>query len=472
MAVLVSPGTSISVIDQSMNVGAGPGTVPLVFIVTQENKLDSSGTAIAAGTLKANAGKVWSITSQRDLVSTFGTPVFAQVSGSSINGYPLNEYGLLATYSYLGISNLARVVRADIDTAQLEATPVEPTSPAAVGTYWLDESGSTTGSSYGLFKRTGPSGNEVWTSCTVKYVYNYATGTSNAPSSSDGIVGDFAVMFQTVNGNLSYWTKTNSGWTMIGSSGYDVIISTVWPDLSSVTQPFWIKASSAAQGANLVIRRMDATTSSFVQVEAPILANDAAANTYYSTTSTGSAGQLYIQPVVYSTGTSTNSFEIKRYVTQNSQWALLGTVVGSKSVPTQGPAVGQLWFNSLIGLDSNGQSTIDILVCDGQDHWQNINLPGYTSIPVAAGQPTLYVQSADPRDNQITPTLIKGDIWVDTDQSNYPVIYRWSGSAWLLVDNTDQTTPNGIIFKDARSNPEYHSTTYSGKYNAGEIIQT
>ena len=32
MAVLVSPGVSISVVDQSINVGAGPGTVPLIFI--------------------------------------------------------------------------------------------------------------------------------------------------------------------------------------------------------------------------------------------------------------------------------------------------------------------------------------------------------------------------------------------------------------------------------------------------------
>ena len=131
MAILVSPGVSISVIDQSINVGAGPGTVPLIFIATQENKSTPDGAAIAVGTTKANAGKVWSITSQRDLVQTFGDPIFYEVSGTSLNGYPLNEYGVLAAYSYLGISNLARVVRCDINTAQLEPTPIEPSSPAA-----------------------------------------------------------------------------------------------------------------------------------------------------------------------------------------------------------------------------------------------------------------------------------------------------------------------------------------------------
>jgi hypothetical protein len=37
----------------------------------------------------------------------------------------------------------------------------------------------------------------------------------------------------------------------------------------------------------------------------------------------------------------------------------------------------------------------------------------------------------------------------------YPVINRWSGSTWILVNNSDQTTPNGIIFQDCRPNPEY-----------------
>jgi hypothetical protein len=62
MAILVSPGVSISVIDQSINVGAGPGTVPLIFIATQENKTTPDGSAVAPGTTKANAGKVHLVT--------------------------------------------------------------------------------------------------------------------------------------------------------------------------------------------------------------------------------------------------------------------------------------------------------------------------------------------------------------------------------------------------------------------------
>jgi hypothetical protein len=51
--------------------------------------------------------------------------------------------------------------------------------------------------------------------------------------------------------------------------------------------------------------------------------------------------------------------------------------------------------------------------------------------------------------------LVFGDLWVDTtDLENYPVIYRWSNvegaDQWVQLDNTDQTTQNGILFADAR----------------------
>lgn len=541
MATLISPGVSISVIDQSIQVGSGPGTVPLIFIATQQDKATPDGSEIAAGTTKANAGKVWSITSQRDLVQTFGDPIFYSVSGTSLNGYPLNEYGLLASYSYLGLSNLVRVVRADIDTSQLQPTTVEPTSPAAVGTYWFDESSS--GSTYGLFVREGTFPNEVWVSITPDFVYDFATGTTNTPASGDGTDGDYAVVFQTASGTLSYWVKDGSTWVQIGNRAYtsaagatsasavvtvtsttglkagmipvitagvgaffsnttilsvdsstqftlsaapsvalsggatvvtayyDVSIQSVWPDLTAVatTEYFWIKTGSTAQGANIVLRRMDATLSQFVQVEAPILANDSAANTYYSTNANGSNGQIYIEPVASGTlpQSSTNSLQFRKASGTTGPWAALTVITGSDAVPTQGPENDQLWFNAELGVNGAGESTIDILVADGAGSWQNINLEGFGTLVVISGQPTLYAQTSDPRDNVPAPTLIANDIWVDTDVNPYPVIYYWSGSAWVLVNNEDQTSNHGIIFTDARPNPLYHTGSYSGENNGG-----
>ena len=113
---LVSPGVQVTVIDESFYTPAEPGTVPMIFIATRQNKANASATGTAIGTTKANAGKPFLITSQRDLSDTFGDAVFVTDSNNNpIHGGETNEYGLQAAYSYLGISNRAYVVRADID---------------------------------------------------------------------------------------------------------------------------------------------------------------------------------------------------------------------------------------------------------------------------------------------------------------------------------------------------------------------
>jgi hypothetical protein len=102
---LNSPGVEVKVIDQSFYGPAAPGTVPLILVASAQDKQNASGTGTAVGTMKANAGKVYVITSQRDLADTFGTPAFYTDSGSNpIHGGELNEYGLQAAYSLLGVS--------------------------------------------------------------------------------------------------------------------------------------------------------------------------------------------------------------------------------------------------------------------------------------------------------------------------------------------------------------------------------
>jgi hypothetical protein len=55
---LVSPGVQVTVIDESFYTPAEPGTVPMIFVATKENKSNPASTGIAPGTLAANAGKV------------------------------------------------------------------------------------------------------------------------------------------------------------------------------------------------------------------------------------------------------------------------------------------------------------------------------------------------------------------------------------------------------------------------------
>ncbi|BBM62113.1 tail sheath protein [Escherichia phage SP27] len=135
---LLSPGVSISVTDESMSTAAAPGTVPLFVIATAEDKLVPGSSAIAAGTTKANAGKLQLLTSQKSSLDTYGTPIFQMNNGSVVQGDELNEYGLHAVYSYLGITNRAYVIRADIDLAQLAPSAEAPTGPVSNGTLWFD----------------------------------------------------------------------------------------------------------------------------------------------------------------------------------------------------------------------------------------------------------------------------------------------------------------------------------------------
>ena len=73
----------------------------------------------------------------------------------------------------------------------------------------------------------------------------------------------------------------------------------------------------------------------------------------------------------------------------------------------------------------------------------------------------------------MVPALKNGDIWIDTsDLENYPGIYKFNANLtntplenrWELVDKSDQTTENGILFADARYN-----TSGANPNEAGDI---
>ncbi len=152
MATLASPGVSVTVVNESFYATAGAGTIPLVVIATAQNKFQpGSSTAIASGTVKENAGKLYLVTSQRDCLQNFGVPNFYKVAGTAQYDNELNEHGLFALYDYLGIANSAYVIRADVDLAQLQPSTSEPVGLARSGSYWLDLNAST----WGIFRSNG-----------------------------------------------------------------------------------------------------------------------------------------------------------------------------------------------------------------------------------------------------------------------------------------------------------------------------
>ena len=135
MATLTSPGVDVSVIDESFYVPADAGTTPLFIVTSAQDKKAGSGTTTAVGTQSTNAGTVYLVTSQRELTETFGDPKFyTDASGNPLNGYELNEYGLQAAYSFLGVANRAYVLRSNLDVSNLTGSAIAPTSNPTDGT--------------------------------------------------------------------------------------------------------------------------------------------------------------------------------------------------------------------------------------------------------------------------------------------------------------------------------------------------
>ena len=110
----------------------------------------------------------------------------------------------------------------------------------------------------------------------------------------------------------------------------------------------------------------------------------------------------------------------------------------STNEPSSPPQEGRLWYNT--------DFKVDIMVSDGQEWFGYNNFYPNADIILSASRP--FTQ----RDG--TP-LETNDLWINTSKlEEYPVIKRYNASTrrFESVDKSDQSTPFGIIFGDAREN--------------------
>ena len=247
---LVSPGVEVTVIDESQYIPSAVNTVPYFLVATAQNKADAAGVGVAAGTTAANANKTYLITSQRDLAATFGVPFFYNTTtGTPINGYELNEYGLLAAYSALGVTNRAYIQRVDIDLTELAASLSRPTGDANNGTYWLDTSTST----WGIFEwdqTTATFTNQVPIVITnTADVVDYAND-DFTPLDTIGSIGDYAVSAVSLN-NQNWYKNSDNTWVLLGSDAW----KTSWPTVQGTNSV----TTTLTLGANMYINGTLAT---------------------------------------------------------------------------------------------------------------------------------------------------------------------------------------------------------------------
>jgi hypothetical protein len=234
---LTSPGVEVTITDQSQYLPAPTNSVPLVLIATAQNKANATNTGIAPATTAANANKLYQVTSQRDLVSLYGNPFFyTTTNGTPIQGYELNEYGLLAAYSLLGVTNRCYVLRCDINLASLVGQTSRPTGAPADGSYWLDSTTSTWGI-YVFNQTTGQ-----FTLQTPIVITDPASLSSGVPLNSIGSIGNYAInAIQSTTsptnpaGRTFFYKTTNNTWVSLGGGSWRSDIPTVQGSISNPT---------------------------------------------------------------------------------------------------------------------------------------------------------------------------------------------------------------------------------------------
>lgn len=225
---LSSPGVEVSIIDQSNYLPATSNSVPLIVLATAKNKANAAGTAVASGTTAANAGKAFIVTSQKDIVALYGNPFFYKTtSGTPIQGYELNEYGLLAAYSLLETTNRCYVLRADIDLASLVGQIGRPRGNPADGTYWLD----TTTTNWGIYEFNAVTGKfSLKTPIVITNSIDLAGG---YPLQSLGNVGSYAVnaidpvIVDPLNNSTYFFKNSDNVWVQLGAKEWKQSIPAV-----------------------------------------------------------------------------------------------------------------------------------------------------------------------------------------------------------------------------------------------------
>jgi hypothetical protein len=418
---LTSPGVEVSIIDQSQYGSAGQGTVPLIILATQSNKDNVSGTGYAEGTIPANANKPYLLTSQRELVELFGQPYFKTVNGTAVHGSELNEYGLMAAYSYLGLANRAYVLRADIDLLQLDPSDIEPSGAPANNTYWLDLANT----SWGIFESTS-TGTSSWVAKTPLIITDLADTDESAgvvPSDEIGSNGDYAVVATTTVSSYQAYKKVSGAWeictsanlpgTVFASAHYDIPTATAVGDV-------WLKTTNPNNGLKLAVKKYVSAnipdSSPWAVVTVPVYADDSSATAGFDGSLT--TGKVYAKAANGSANVQLRYFD-------GSNWGTLDEQAGA-SAPVGATADGTLWYNTSLAVD---------LYVKANGQWE----------PVSSD---ITIDSTAPS------SPANGDFWIDSsDVENYPAIYESVDGSWVSRSVTDQTTPNGVVFADLTSTP-------------------
>lgn len=505
--------THISITDESAFADGINTLVPLyVFATAQDKIIDEASGEIAIGTTKELAGELSVVTSRKDVTEKFGTPFFEEVNGAIQQGSELNEIGLYGLFDAMGSTSLAYALRADIDLDQLRARETEPVSPAKNGTRWLDVEKST----FGLFIRNSSTtkiSSKQWDSVNYKiiengnidkiedgtFVINFVNNDFEIGQVNNGIYNRYDNII--VDSSMSYptcddgmiWVRT----TPI-NGGNDIVlkqyVSSTGRWETTTVPTFKDKVNALAQMSDLASNapvyifngtkfELDLSSTDTKQMNIELTVDGGIStikNISIKTILNGTAKILTYSVPNGQTFDSSSIIELNAQLKQYGKKGLVLTteenkvllsgeatciqmtindssvndsivlekyispITVSDSEPTSDAAEGTLWFND--------DMKVDIMVNDGLGKWVGFNNAYGDSI-----NPKIYVCPEEPI---LLTDIVDYSLWIDTNNPNYPTIYRMYDGEWVLLDNTDQTTPDGVLFADARYYAEDEEPTY------------
>ena len=385
---LTSPGVEVTVIDESFYTPAESSTTPLIVIATAENKSNASGTGTAQGTLASNAGKVYKVSSQRELIDFFGVPSFKRtISGAPRHGDEQNEYGLQAAYSFLGSANSAYIVRAGVNLDDLSARSEVPGSEATDGQWWLD----TQSTNWGIFEWDSAPASLAGQKFTNKVpVVITADDTESldgtTPASGVGRVGDYAVVAASDVIRMYYKGKD---YTTVGEPiSWRLIGTKEW-------RKFWPAFSAENDG-----------------------------HSSQSTSTTFLINGVQINVPAYTTVTNMVTL-INNALIQGVKAASVNGFVNLFITDTTDDMVGDSSGSNAIVLE-NGSATVQVLfgIAAGTYYGPELNIAPHTQVP------QWKTAASGPRPS--------GSIWVKSTDPNLGSrwrVKRWNGAAksWLEV---------------------------------------
>ena len=234
---------------------------------------------------------------------------------------------------------------------------------------------------------------------------------------------------------------------------------------NSVRGDVWVKTTDPNNGVKWSVKVYNAITGTWDVKAAPFYGSDAEASAGWgSQLYTGLVYVLYNSEATPGTGTVEATHELRRW-TGNAWMSLKDYTIGSSNVfvgyeasviaPTSSPVAGVLWYNTEI--------QVDVMVSNGTLWSSYRNM--YTGTDI-------IVQSSQPYQKKNGKDLVDKDLWIDTsDLENYPKMYRYDVSLnqWESIDTTDQTTPFGVLFTDARQDDGKGNTTYEAMISSDYV---